>query len=43
MDAHRVVGTQMAVSLSVLLAVRPLPQEHSWYSFLLESESSSGP
>jgi hypothetical protein len=30
----------MAVRLSALLAGRPLPQEDSWYSFLLEAEST---
>jgi hypothetical protein len=34
----------MAVSLSALRAGRPLspPQEDSWYSFLLEAESTPG-
>jgi hypothetical protein len=38
------VSSQMAVRLSALRAGRPLPpQEDSWYSFLLEAESTPGP
>jgi hypothetical protein len=34
------IGSQMAVSLSVLRAREPFtPQENSWYSYLLEAES----
>jgi hypothetical protein len=33
----------MAVRLSALLAGRPLPQEDSWYSFLLEAVSTPVP
>jgi hypothetical protein len=32
------IGSQMAVMLSALGASRHLPQEYSWYSFLLEAE-----
>jgi hypothetical protein len=32
----------MAVSLSALRTDRPLPQEDSWYSFLLEAEWTPG-
>jgi hypothetical protein len=37
------VGSQMAVTLSALRAGRPLPQEDSSYSFVLESELTRGP
>jgi hypothetical protein len=54
-EAHRMVrrrdshiyykiGSQMAVKLSTLNVGRPLHhQEDSWYSFLLEAESSTEP
>jgi hypothetical protein len=32
------IGSQLAVRLSASQAGRPLPQEDSWYSFLLEAE-----
>jgi hypothetical protein len=35
--------SQMVVRLSALHASRPLTQEDSWYSFLLEAESTSRP
>jgi hypothetical protein len=54
-EAHRVVtrrgsyicytiGSQIAVSLSALRAGRPLSaQEDTWYSFVLEAESTPVP
>jgi hypothetical protein len=33
----------MAVRLSALRALPPFPQEDSWYSFLLEDQSTPGP
>jgi hypothetical protein len=36
-------GTEMALMFSALHAGRLLPQEDSWYSFLLEAESTPGP
>jgi hypothetical protein len=32
----------MAVRLSALRAGRPLPKDYSWYSFLLQAESTPG-
>jgi hypothetical protein len=36
-------GSQMAARLSAMRAGRFLSQENSWYSFLLEAESTPGP
>jgi hypothetical protein len=36
-------GPEMAMRLSALRAGHPIPQEDSWYSFLLEAESTPGP
>jgi hypothetical protein len=39
-NIFQTIDSQMAVRLSVPRAGRPLPQEDSWYSFLLEAEST---
>jgi hypothetical protein len=38
-----ICGSQMAARLSALRTARFYPQEDSWYSFLLEAESTPGP
>jgi hypothetical protein len=44
-DSHifLTIASQMAVRLSALCAGRPYAEEDSWYSFLLETESTPGP
>jgi hypothetical protein len=37
------LGSQMELSLSALRAGQTIPHEDSWYSFLLEADSTTGP